>query len=381
MIYLVITPFFPESGSFRGPFIFDQVRAIERTGCYKVVVFKPKPWYSKEKDYEYEGVKVFRFSTYELPSAILPGLFDFLSVWSLKRKLKSLRININDIEVVHAHVTGLGVFANALKRKNKSIKTVLQHHGFDVLSLTNGQFSKYRWHRKWVARYGIGICNRIDLHVGVSDKTLKYLCAFSNIRIKDCFILYNGVDETLFYPIKGLKDASFFTIGCIGNFWELKDQITLIKAARKLIKEGMNHVRVIFIGSGEMLESCRNYVEEKNLSDYFFFKSEVSHKELNHFYNTLDLFVLPSHYEAFGCVYTEAYACGVPFIGVEGQGIAELIPEQDKSKWLIRKGDDESLAELIKYCHKFSVKQYLTIDPNINKLIGNFLKKINENIC
>jgi hypothetical protein len=61
-------------------------------------------------------MKVFRFRTYELPSNILPGLFNFLSIWSLKYKLKTIGVKIKAIEVAHTHVTGLGIYAIALKK-------------------------------------------------------------------------------------------------------------------------------------------------------------------------------------------------------------------------------------------------------------------------
>ena len=378
-VYLVISPFFPHPRFFQGPFVFDQVQAIAQTGNYKVLVLKPKPWYSNEKDYDYEGVKVYRFNTYELPSNILPGLFNLLSVWSILRKLKSLNINNKDIRVVHAHVTGTGFLANALKRRNPVIKTLLQHHGLDVLSLTNGRFSNFSWHRSWVKAYGIRTCNLIGLHIGVSAKTLEYLRAYPEIKIKDSYVLYNGVDTSKFYPIEGLKDPVYFTIGCIGNFWELKDQLTLIKAIEKLGTEGIDNVRVIFIGSGAMLEMCRKYVIQHKLSRYIEFRKEVPHKELCQFYNTLHLFVLPSYHEAFGCVYTEAYACGVPFIGVEGQGIAELISEQDTQNWLIKKGDFENLSKLILKQLNHPLKQQLTINPEINHLLSIFFSKLNNN--
>ena len=50
---------------------------------------------------------------------------------------------------------------------------------------------------------------------------------------------------------------------------------------------------------------------------------------MNNFYNSIDLFVLPSYYEALGCVYLESWATHTPFVGVEGQGISELIIDED----------------------------------------------------
>jgi glycosyltransferase involved in cell wall biosynthesis len=374
--YLVITPFFPSAESFRGPFVFDQVNAIRQAGEYIPVVLKPKPWYSKGTDYTFEGVRVYYFKTFDLPSNILPGLFQCFTVWSMMRKLKSIGLSPKDTRVVHAHVTGTGFLANALKKKHNGIKTLLQHHGFDVLSLANGRLHKFRWHQKWVQNYGIGVCNQIDLHVGVSAKTLEYLKRFPEINIKDSYVLYNGVDTAKFHPMPGLRNNDYFTIGCIGNFWELKDQLTLIKAAEKLVNEGMQNLRVIFIGSGAQLQSCRDYIGNRHLSKYVEFRSEVPHFELCRFYNTLDLFVLPSWYEAFGCVYSEAFVCGVPFLAVEDQGISELIPDEDKPRWLIKKGDSNRLADLILDFRNNRYVQRLNVKLEINSLIQAFLHKV-----
>ncbi len=376
--YLTITPFFPTATSFRGPFIYDQVKAIQETGFYDAIVLKPKPWYSKEKDYEFEGINVYRFKTYELPSNILPGLFNFLSIWSLKYKLKTIGVKIKAIEVAHTHVTGLGIYAIALKKNNPKIKSVLQHHGFDVLSLENGLLHNRNWHRIWVKNYGVKICNAIDLHVGVSEKTLALLKRYNKIVIKDSHVLYNGVDTNKFHPIPSSKDSSFYTVGCVGNFWPSKDQITLLKAIKILVDQSISNLRVKFIGTGETLAICKNYVLENKLDKYVEFIDTLPHHQLVHFYNTLDLFVLPSFDEAFGCVYIEAHACGIPFIAVEGQGIAELILAENKEKQLIKKADSVNLSSLIIfYLNNKSFFPMLSIDYKISTLIRQFITKIN----
>lgn len=374
--YISITPFFPTPTNFRGPFVYDQVKAIKKTAKYEVVVFKPKSWYSSEEDYEYEGIKVYRFKTYELPSNIVPGLFDFLSTRSLHRKMKAIGINTQEIAVVHAHVNSFGIFATALKKGNSFIKTLVQHHGFDVLSLDNGILSGKKWHHNWVKKYGIKISNAIDLHVGVSAKTLEFLTNYPEIKVKESYVLYNGVDTEKFYPIPGTKDSNYFTIGCIGNFWPLKDQITLLKALKILIEKGMTTIRCKFIGSGITLESCQVFVVQNQLMEYVTFQSEMSHQELNNFYNSLDVFVLPSYYEAFGCVYTEAYACGVSFLAVAGQGIGEVIPSEEHYKWLIKKGDFVYLAEIIQNYITNRYEQKLSKSIALDDTIGNFLKTL-----
>ena len=65
--YIIITPFFPHSDSFRGAFIYDQVRAIAKNSSYEVVVFKSKSITSGEKDYMYRGIQVHLFDDIQLP--------------------------------------------------------------------------------------------------------------------------------------------------------------------------------------------------------------------------------------------------------------------------------------------------------------------------
>lgn len=372
-IYLSITPFFPTKQSFRGPYILDQVKAIQNSKKYRVIVLKPKSFLSNEMDYEYDNIFVYRFKVYNLPSNILPWLFNKLSYNSLLKKLNKIDVNLNEVSIAHAHSTSNGYLVNALKRKNPKITTLLQHHGFDVLNLDLGILSKFSCYRILIQKYSSKICNEIDLHIGVSNRTIDCLKSFKKIHIKNKYILYNGVDLNKFYRIEDLKDDHHFTIGCIANFLPLKDQITLIKAVHQLVKNGMNDIRVIFIGSGATLEPCTTYIIDNKLDNYFEFRKEVQHHELLIFYNSINLFVLPSYYEAFGCVYTEAFSCGVTFMAVKNQGISEYIYPEDEDKWLIEPGDYSSLAEKINNFRLQRFTQRLKFPIDINILVETFL--------
>lgn len=373
-IYLVVTPFFPEPNSFRGPYILDQVKALSRLSDYDVVVMKPVPMWQEPIDYEIDGVHVYRFRKYTLPSNILPNrLCDKLSAWSMMRKLRSLDIKACDIAVCHGHVTAFGAYALAVKRDNPKCMAVVQHHGFDVMSVTNGCLANIECHKKWCISYGRRICNAVDINIGVSQKTLDYVKQYKGIHLKHEYVLYNGVDTTKFYPPKDKKNNGRFNIGCIANFWPLKDQITLIKAVERLVSSGHEDIFVCFIGTGATREECEQYVSAHDLEDYFGFKNEVMHDELRAFYQSLDLFVLPSYWEAFGCVYTEAYACGVSFIAVKGQGISEMIPVDEQDDWLIEKEDDQRLAVIIAEYMKNKKQQRLSKPYEIDVLIENYI--------
>ncbi len=376
-IYLFLVPFFPTENCHGGSYIYDQVKAIQATGKYDIVVLQDTADPIKDGDYEYSGVKVYRFKQRNLPSALWPGFFDQYNFRSLDKCLKRLNIGIDDIAVVHAHMIRQGAYAVHLKHRNPKILTMLQHHGYDVLAIGDGKFASYDWHKRKVETYGSKICNEIDLHIGVSHATLDQLYSYPKLRVKDSFVLYNGVDTEIFHPISR-KSNEIFTVGCVANFWKIKDQITLIKAIEILSRKYKYELRAILVGTGFTLEECKNYVTDKNLSHLIYFNLPVPHDKLIDVYNSLDLFVLPSYWDTLGCVYLEAYACGVPFMSAEGTGIKELIPVEDQSKWIAPKSDLEKLALMIKDYIENRPVQKLNTPIDITELISDFLNVVDQ---
>ena len=112
------------------------------------------------------------------------------------------------------------------------------------------------------------------------------------------------------------------------------------------------------------------------MNNYVEWPTEVYHEDLPKYYRSLDLFVLPSVFEGFGCVYTEAYACGVPFMGVIGQGAEEVIMLNERDKWLIKPHDIDGLANLIERHYLNRDQQTLCKPIDIDDLIKGFLKEI-----
>ena len=85
-------------------------------------------------------------------------------------------------------------------------------------------------------------------------------------------------------------------------------------------------------------------MKDLKLENYVNFKDQVEHHKLNQFYNSIDIFVFSSYYEALGCVYLEAWSTETPFIGVENQGISELLNEDQKVKMLSKEKDATDLS-------------------------------------
>ena len=381
-IYLEITPFFPTKESFRGPYIYDQVKAIKRNSDFDVKLVKTVSVFSKEPEiYEYQGVTVHNFKVYDLPSSVLPGIFHNVNFKRFESFLKNIvGVNAENIAVIHSHVAyPAGALAADLGKKY-GIKNFVQHHGLDVMQLSNGRLLKGKlkeWNNQFIRKRFLKTVNSTNLNIGVSQKVLDELSKIDGYENPNTYVLYNGVDSTKFYKKDTVKRNDTFTIGCIGNFWKIKDQITLLKALNILVHEKqIKNIKVIFVGSGSTLGKCIDFAADKNLGSYVEFRKEIDHSQLNDFYNGLDLFVLPSYYEALGCVYMEALQVGVPIVAVKDQGIEELIHEKDKNYFLIEKHDYFDLST--KIFNLLSNRPINNYDFNIDVFIKSFLK---ENNC
>lgn len=399
-VYIVVTPFFPSSSSWRGAYVYDQVKAIERNSDYKVLVFRP----GQGEDYEIKGIKVYRYKTRSFPSNILNGFFNDYNGRSFVRRVNELGVDLNNVAFVHCHVCMNAACGFALKKINPNIRVLLQHHDLDPLNLRSGVLLRNnRFNIRYRAKKAIALFNEVDLHICISEPCRKNLLTFPNkrhcevyddyiralnlckgmpsITPKDVYVLNNGVNTNLFnlasLHLDNRKKTKEFRIGCIANFNELKGHMTLIKAFEIFVHKADNeNVRLSLLGTGDTRVMCENYIQEHQLEDYVEWPMEVPHDKLPEYYHSLNLFVLPSYFEGFGCVYTEAAACGVPFMGVYNQGAAEVIAPDESGKWLIQPHDYNRLAELINQFYTERYVQKLCKAFDIDVLICQFLNKL-----
>ncbi len=366
--YLIITPFFPSKGSHNGSYIYDQINEIKNQTNFNIRVIKVVSLFSTEINYEYKGIKVSVLKIIDIPFFIFPGLFNFINK---KRVLKLLKQdNIGTIAMVHGHVTYPSAFlSNCISAKYRS-NSIVQHHGLDVLQLQNGRSNFIKKNqRNYLIKNSIKQLNKANLNIGVSRLVLDKLKEFNDYDPKSEYVLYNGVDTSKFFPL-GNKKSDGFTIGCVANFWKIKDQITLIRSVTEIHLSG-EKIKLRLIGSGPTFNMCLDYVNKYSLNAIISFEKEIEHEKLNLFYNEIDLFVLPSYFEALGCVYMESWATNTPFIAVKGQGISEIIPDVDKM--LFDAENSSQLVEKILFFmnNSFALKPVNEFD--IRNTISDFL--------
>jgi glycosyltransferase involved in cell wall biosynthesis len=364
--YIIITPFFPSKNSFVGSYIFDQVNELRNQTNFNIEIVKMISIFSYEKDYKFKGFSVHVFKTIDFPYFIFPGVFNQINK---KRFFKLLKKNkIENIKYSHSHVS----YPSAYMVEDLVCKKIVQHHGLDVLQLTSGRNKFMRnIQKRFLIRNTIKHLNNADINLGVSNLVLQQLRNYKTYNPQNEFVLYNGVDTSKFFEKETAKNV-VFTIGCVANFWRIKDHITLIMSIQRILEEG-NNIKLRLIGSGPTLPSCKKYVVENNLSKYIIFEKEIAHEILNDFYNSIDLFVLPSYFEALGCVYLESWSTNTPFVGINNQGISELIPVHEIDNLLADEKSTSSLKE--KILNEYNRKRSFPFDEkyDIKNTICDFL--------
>lgn len=398
LIYLVVTPFFPSSDRWQGAYVFDQVKAIMRHSGYEVIVFKTHTLNDKESDYTIAGIKVHCIRPLLMPSYVLNGATERIVGRRFTKTLISLGVNIDRIAFVHCHTSNHAAFGFAVRNINPKTKVILQFHDPDPLTLRNGKWADKKWNRIYRAKKSISALNKADLLLCISEhvkdtvlffprprpyevfepsiQMLEDVADLPSLNPKSVYVLNNGVDCSVFKNNHNETKSSIFRTGCIANFNDWKNHILLVKAFKTLIDKGYKDLRLSLLGTGETRPDIVKFVITNNLSDYVEWPEEVQHDKLPDYYNTLDLFVLPSRFEGFGCVYTEAFACGVPFICTEHQGAAECISPDEKEMWLVHDQDHEHLASLIERQYKERNVQHLCKDIDIDILIPRYLEYI-----
>jgi glycosyltransferase involved in cell wall biosynthesis len=169
------------------------------------------------------------------------------------------------------------------------------------------------------------------------------LAAFASSRglAKQVCIIRNG---PLPSPSKtGPRPEAIKTIGFLGNFGRKKAIDMLLLAFAELVKRGHN-IRLVLAGDGRDRLVYNRLAESLGVADRILWPGWLSDTQA--FFDTIDLFVLPSRDEPFGIVITEAIQAALPVVATATKGPMDLVIH-GKTGWLVRPDDPAALADAI----------------------------------
>jgi glycosyltransferase involved in cell wall biosynthesis len=160
-------------------------------------------------------------------------------------------------------------------------------------------------------------------------------------------VIPNGVDLRLFHPPEKARPHTGGSIRClaVARLVERKGLGELIRAIG-LLPRGRFSLEIVGDGPDEGV--LRNLVSSLGLAGEVNFLGSLERSSVAERYREADLFTLPSSAEAFGNVFAEALASGLPILGSTVGGIPELV-EHGTNGLLVPPGNPEALAQAIRY--------------------------------
>jgi glycosyltransferase involved in cell wall biosynthesis len=129
---------------------------------------------------------------------------------------------------------------------------------------------------------------------------------------------------------------------CAGRFAASKGQDVLVKAMARVVRTHPE-VTVDFMGDGSTRVACEELARELGVADRCRFVGLVTHPEVLSRMAGARASVVPSRQEAFGLVNIESMSLGLPVIGSNTGGIAEIVRD-GMDGFLFPPGDHAALA-------------------------------------
>lgn len=306
-------PAYPQQGIF----CHEQVKALKELGV-DVTVVVPIPFYDRQvtaSRWEYEGVQVQYLRFFKMP-----GTGDFHKTGKALYRQLNRKLDLPGFDIYHADAalpSGQAAMYAAQKYKRPF---VVHGHGLDMFLDESYQGTK---NCLQIADACKLVYEKADGIIGVSRKVLEKVQARVNISGKD-FVAFNGVDAEKFSPVEK-EPGEKVTFISIGNLIPLKGHDYTLRAIKALVDKGHTNICLKLLGRGYLEQELKDLAKELEIEQYVDFVGYVPYDDVRKTLQQSDVFVLPSWYEAFGCVYLEAMACGLPAIGCLGNGIDEVI--------------------------------------------------------
>jgi glycosyltransferase involved in cell wall biosynthesis len=237
----------------------------------------------------------------------------------------------------------------------RGLPVVVSLRGSDVPGYDPHNVTMQRFHRllapltRWIWRRAdrvVAVCESLGRLTGHTCSGLDYS------------VIPNGVDLDLFHP--------GWPSGGEG------DPIRCLAVARLVERKGLGELlhafallprgrcRLDIVGKGPDESRLKELALRLGLGEEVRFLGSLARPAVAQRYREADLFTLPSSAEAFGNVFAEALASGLPIVGSTVGGIPELV-EHGTNGLLVGPGEPQALAQAI---------DYLAGDPELRRQMG-----------
>lgn len=201
-------------------------------------------------------------------------------------------------------------------------KYIVTCHGMEILPANTKGFRKILYP---------GVLNNALLIHANSNYTKNLIIKLFNIPPRKIKVINPPIDYVKFAKAERKIAKNKVIIGTLTRFNRRKNVPNTIKALN-ILKEKYNlDFKYYLVGDGVEKRRILSELDRAKFEWQYF--GEISDDEkINHFYPSLDVFVLPpldlpNDIEGFGIVYLEANTCGVPVVAARTGGVPDAVRE------------------------------------------------------
>lgn len=183
--------------------------------------------------------------------------------------------------------------------------------------------------------------NRVNKAFAISSVIKKNLLQTTSLTEDKIEIVYNGVDTKKFNPNNlnrdkirkefNIKDEDIL-IGMLARFSPGKGHEEFLQAAKILSDKFSNLIFMIVgeasRGEDEYANKIKELSKKLNLNNVIF---TGFREDTNNVLAAMDIFVFPSHAEAFGIALVEALSCGIPSVCANADGVLDIAVDNETS--------------------------------------------------
>jgi len=257
-----------------------------------------------------------------------------LALANIAKQLVDQKIGQSEFVVLHLHTYVLAFLLLDLMRK---LPTVVS------LDMTASQVSQrtsrsFRWTHYPNILLGKQVFDNAARIVTFSEWARQSVINDYKIDERKVQVIYPGVDLKVLTPskIKQENSQDHFSILFIGNDFKRKGGYDVLEV---FLETFLEKAELILVTNAPV--KCQH----PNIQIYRDVQAYTS--EWIELYHRADVFVLPTYFEAFGWVFIEAMAAGLPIIATRINAIPEIV-NHGETGFLIQPGDRNGLA----YCLK-----------------------------